>query len=70
MLRKSWHYLQDYVSDQTEHSQERDFNGAVQLSEVLAVKYRKKGRQTKGNNIRTSAEPQQVQTGKTTYKCR
>lgn len=55
--RKSWHYLEDNVSDEAESSQERVFNRSIQLGELLAVKYRKERRQAKSRNFRTIAEP-------------
>lgn len=68
--RRKVHYLQDYVSDKTESSQERDFNSSIQLREILAAKNCKEGCQAKGRIIRSSAEPQHIQTGMITYKCK
>ena len=42
-LKESSHYLQDYVCDQTESSQQRVFNRSIQLSVLKAIKNGQEG---------------------------
>lgn len=56
-------YLQCDVGDETERSQHGVFNVSVQPAEVMAIKDRQEGGETKACHFSTTSKPQQVQTG-------